>query len=114
MNPKSFFAALVLLFIASRSFAQDSTFITNRVRKHLDIPDRGWTGIVTLRDGKTVLLYLANKERMIIKIFDKDHNEIASTKQLFKIIGEKDLGESKVRGFFDIMGIPTLFLEQDI
>lgn len=103
-----------LFYVPVFAATDSSSFATAIMSEATDIPIHGWNRVLMLRNGKTVVLHLAPREKMIVKIFDEAHKEVASIAQYFKIIGEADLKESQFKGFYDIGGVPTLFMEQVI
>lgn len=105
---------LALFYVPVHAATDSSSFATTVMSEATNIPLHGWNRVLMLRNGKTVVLHLAPREKMIVKIFDEAHKEVASIAQYFKIIGEADLAESQFKGFYDIDGVPTLFIAQDI
>jgi len=115
MNPKCLLAALLCLFYSSAAdAANDSSFARAVISEATNLPLNGWNKTLLLRNGNTVLLHLAHREKMIVKVFDSTHREVSSVSQYFKIVGKMDLETSAFKGFYDIGGIPTLFIMQDI
>jgi hypothetical protein len=115
MNPKCLLAALLCLFYSSAAdAANDSSFARAVISEATNLPLNGWNKTLLLRNGNTIVLHLAPLEKMIVKVFDTAHREISSVSQYFKIIGEASLRVSSFKGFYDIDGIPTLFMTQSI
>lgn len=114
INPKRLGAFLCLLLLPVLVRAQDTIIASAVLSKPTDLPLKGWNRVLLLHDGRTMVLHLAPWEKMVVKVFDTAHSEVASTKQLFKMISESQLDNAAFKGFYEINGIPTLFIMQQI
>jgi len=80
----------------------------------IDIPQSGWSKLLQLRNGNTLLLHLEERSPIIVKIFDKTHKEVASRSLTTQFINTDQLKNAEFDGLFEINGAAVLFLQQPI
>jgi hypothetical protein len=61
-----------------------------------------------------MLFHFENRKGIVVKVFDQQHKEIASNKELCKIIDINILNASKLKRLFTVDEEAVLFVEQDI
>lgn len=100
------FAAILLYTIAG---AQPSKIAYSNA---IDIPATGYNKVLQVRNGNTLLFHFEPFKGIVVKVFDKSHQEIASQKHTCEIVDINTLNLADFKGLLDINGEAVLFIQQ--
>lgn len=100
-----------LCFSVFSLFAQDYPF---EISEPVDVPLPGWNKVVLMRNGNTLLLHFETHKGIIVKVFDKNHKEIASQKDFTKILDANAFDRSRLDYIGDINGEAVVFISQPV
>lgn len=108
---KIILSILLLLFAAIvRGYAQQyAPFIG----KELDLRPHGVGRTLCMKNGNTILFYLENQKRIVIKVFDSTRKEIAWTTDKSKLMNAS-IQAYMIEAIYDINNEAVLFVDQDI
>lgn len=101
----------ILLCSSTLSFSQDQNVFFS---EPVDVSLEGWNKLLLLKNGNTMLFHFQNRKGIVVKVYDKDHKEIASQKHLCNLLDINVLEESNFDGLLEVNGEATLFVTQDI
>lgn len=106
-----FLFCLMILFSCSNAFAQDLKY---SVSDPVDISQSGYDRLVQLKNGNTMLFHFENRKGILVKVFDQQRKEIASYKELCKIVDINTLDRATLEEIFGVGNEAVLLIEQDI
>lgn len=76
----------------------------------IDIPAVGWSKLLLMSNGNTMLFHMEPRVPMVVKVFDSSRKEIASKRHITKLVRPRDLERGSFDGLFEINGEAVLFL----
>lgn len=105
-----FLFTLIAISVASIALhGQQTTF-----SEPIDLPLTGWNKVLQTSNGNTVVFHLEPKKAIVVKIFNKDHQEVASESFIGKTIDHNLLEHSDIHGVYEIGGQAVIFLKQTV
>lgn len=87
---------------------------STQLSEPIDIPSTGWNKVLQVSNGNTLLFHFEPRKAIVVKLFDKDRKEIASTRFLGKIIDNNALERSEIHGIYEIGGQAVIFISQAV
>ncbi|MGN6476910.1 MAG: hypothetical protein ACTHKV_06775 [Flavipsychrobacter sp.] len=110
MKKLTFFTLLWLAVFSSRAQDAPVSFLSEPI----NISTEGWNKVLQMKNGNTLLFHFELKKSTIVKVFNKDHKEIASVKPDFKLIDVRQIDNATFQGLIDVGGEATLFISQQV
>lgn len=110
MKKLTFFTLLWLAVFTTRAQSDPSSFISSPI----DISTAGWNKVLQMQNGNTLLFHFEWKKNAIVKVFDKDHKEIATVKPEFRLMDLRQIDNAVFSGLMDVNGEATLFISQQV
>jgi len=80
----------------------------------LKLPHDGWNKLLQMKSGNTLLFHFENRKGIVVRVFDKDHKEIAKEKHLCNVLDINAFDRSFYKGLFEVDGEGVLFISQNI
>lgn len=109
MNLLKLFSILFLSIISSSAFAQEKKYY---ISAPTDLKEEGWNKVLCMKNGNTMLFHFEPNKRIIVKVFDTTHKEIASIKESCKLLDILTIRDTSFRGVYDINDEGVLFFDQ--
>lgn len=79
----------------------------------LKVNETGWNKVLCMKNGSTVLFHFEPAKKIMVKVFDSTHKEIATRKDRYKLLDIFLVHYSVFKGLYDINGDAVLFIDQD-
>lgn len=110
MKIVTLWALLLSASFSSVAQSDPSSFISSPI----DISTEGWNKVLQMQNGNTLLFHFELRKSTVVKVFNKDHKEIASVKPDFKLVDMRQIDNASFEGLFDVGGEATLFISQQV
>lgn len=105
---------ILTILLSALSFISFSQVTKVEISEPIDIPKFGWNKVLLMKNGNTVLFHFEQRKSILVKVFDKDHKEIASQKVLTKILDLNVLESASLRGLVEINGQVVVFVDAEV
>ncbi len=101
----------ILLCSSTLSFSQDQNVFFS---EPVDVSLEGWNKLLLLKNGNTMLFHFQNRKGIVVKVYDKDHKEIASQKHLCNLLDINALDRTNFSGLCEVNNEGVLFVTMDL
>ena len=96
---KHLYLLCIAVAIALFTNGQEATYT---MTEPLDISKAGWNKVLQMKNGNTMLFHFEPRKSILVKVFDKDHKEIATKKHPCDLIDINAFERSIFDGLVEI------------
>lgn len=100
---------LAVVLISLSGYTQSAPY---ELSAPIDLPATGTNQLLLMKNGNTLLFHFENTKAILVKVFDKNHKEIAQQKHVCDTLDINALDRSWIVGLYEINGEAVLFFEQ--
>jgi hypothetical protein len=97
--------------MSASGIAQEANYV---MTEPLDISKAGWNKVLQMKNGNTMLFHFEPRKSILVKVFDKDHKEIATKKHPCELVDINAFERSWFDGLVEINNEAVLFLTQEV
>lgn len=103
--------ALLLCAVCCICHAQDKPY---ELGLPLGIREVGVNKVLCMKNGNTLLFHFERMKRILVKVFDGSHREVASRQDKYREVDLSLIEYATFKGLYEIGGEAVLFLDQDL